>query len=220
MSPLLAKLTVSPMGAEPKTRRRSRARHGSLRLRSRPWRKNPDPLLPITSYQGKTRTLDDWATVFNLAIVVLPDRPEGASFLPVVERIFATFGDSDVRTIVCVPTTPAIAKRILGADVDKWLVWCDPERAFVESLGLERLPAFVHLRLDTSLVSAAQGWSPSEWQKVADEIARHEHWTLADRLRARATRARPRAGRSPADRPARFGPRRRSASDLAQTWRM
>ncbi|MDQ1458606.1 MAG: hypothetical protein QOI08_90, partial [Actinomycetota bacterium] len=40
--------------------------------------KNPDPLLPITSYAGRTRTLDDWATVFNLAIVVLPDRPEGA----------------------------------------------------------------------------------------------------------------------------------------------
>ena len=139
--------------------------------------KNPDPLLPITSYQGKTRTLDDWATVFNLAIVVLPDRPEGASFLPVVDRIFATFGDSDVRTIVCVPTTPTIAKRILGSEVDNWLVWCDPERTFVESLGLERLPAFVHLRLDTSLVSCAQGWSPSEWQKVADEIARHEHWS-------------------------------------------
>ena len=56
--------------------------------------KNPDPLLPITSYGGKTRTLDDWATVFNLAIVVLPDRPEGASFLGIVDRIFATFGDS------------------------------------------------------------------------------------------------------------------------------
>ena len=76
--------------------------------------KNPDPLLAITSYQGKTRTLDDWATVFNLAIVVLPDRPEGASFLGIVDRIFATFGDSDVRTIICVPTTPPIAKRILG----------------------------------------------------------------------------------------------------------
>src|SRR6185436_15134693 len=64
--------------------------------------KNPDPLLPITSYAGKTRTLDDWATVFNLAIVVLPDRPEGASFVGIVERIFVTFGDSDVRTIICV----------------------------------------------------------------------------------------------------------------------
>lgn len=139
--------------------------------------KNPDPLLAITSYQGKTRTLDDWATVFNLAIVVLPDRPEGASFLGIVDRIFDTFGDSDVRTIICVPATAPIAKRILGDHLDKTLVWCDPERAFVNSLGLERLPAFVHLRQDTTLVSCAQGWSPTEWQKVADELARHEHWT-------------------------------------------
>lgn len=138
---------------------------------------NPNPQLQITSYKGVTRTLDDWATVFNLAIVVLPDRPEGASFVPVIDRIFSTFGDSDVRTIVCVPTTPAIAKRILGDNVDRWLVWCDPEKAFVESLGLERLPAFVHLRQDTSLVTAAQGWSPTEWQKVADAIAKHGHWT-------------------------------------------
>jgi hypothetical protein len=139
--------------------------------------KNPDPLLPLTSYQGKTRTLDDWATVFNLAIIVLPDRPEGAGFLGIADRIFATFGDSDVRTILYVPAAPAITKRILGTDVDKFLVWCDPDRAFVDSLGLERLPAFVYLRQDTTLVGAAQGWSPSEWQKLADEIARHEHWT-------------------------------------------
>jgi hypothetical protein len=138
---------------------------------------NPNPQLPITSYTGITRTLDDWATVFNLAIVVLPDRPEGSQFVPVIERIFATFGDSDVRTIVCVPSTPAITKRIIGDAVDEWLVWCDPDRAFAESLGLERLPAFVHLRQDTTLVTAAQGWSPSEWQRVADEIARLQHWT-------------------------------------------
>ena len=139
--------------------------------------KNPDPLLPITSYAGVTRTLDDWATVFNLAVIVLPDRPEGAAFVPVVERLFATLGDSDVRTIVCVPSTKTIAKRILGDAVDRWLVWLDPDRAFVESLGLERMPAILMLRQDTSLVTAAQGWSPTEWQRVANEIARHEHWT-------------------------------------------
>jgi len=108
---------------------------------------NPNPQLQITSYKGVTRTLDDWATVFNLAIIVVPDRPEGSQFVPVIERIFATFGESDA------------------------------DRAFVESLGLDRLPAFVHLRQDTTLVTAAQGWSPTEWQRVADQIAKHEHWT-------------------------------------------
>jgi hypothetical protein len=138
---------------------------------------NPNPQLPITSYTGVTRTVDDWATVFNLAIIVLPARPEAVAFVPVVERIFATFGDSDVRTIACIPSTAPIAKRILGAHVDEWLVWCDADQGLVTSLGLERLPAFVHLRLDTTLVTAAQGWSPTEWQRVADAIAKHEHWT-------------------------------------------
>ncbi|HET9730344.1 MAG TPA: hypothetical protein VFR41_13015 [Acidimicrobiia bacterium] len=138
---------------------------------------NPDPQLQLTSYAGVTRTLDDWATVFNLAIIALPDRPEGAAFVPVIERIFATFGDSDARTIVYVPGAASIAKKILGAAIDRWLVWCDPGGALATSLGLERLPAFVHLRQDTTLVSAAQGWSPSEWQRVADEIAKHAHWT-------------------------------------------
>jgi hypothetical protein len=138
---------------------------------------NPNPLVSITSYSGVTRTLDDWATVFNLAIVVLPDRPEAARFVPIVDRIFATFGDSDVRTIVCIPSTPAIARRILDDGVDRWLVWCDTDRAFIESVDLERLPAFVHLRQDTTLVTSAQGWSPTEWQRVADAIAKHEHWT-------------------------------------------
>jgi hypothetical protein len=138
---------------------------------------NPNPQLSVTSYKGVTRTLDDWATVFNIALVILPDRPEAAGFVPVIDRIFATFGDSDVRTIVCVPSTNAIAKRVLGDAVDRWLVWCDPDRTLIDSLGLERLPAFVVLRQDLSLVTSAQGWSPTEWQRVADEIARKEHWT-------------------------------------------
>jgi hypothetical protein len=138
---------------------------------------NPDPLLPITSYAGVTRTLDDWATVFNIMLIVLPDRPEGAAFVPVVDRIFATFGDSDVRTIVCVPSTRTITKRILGNAVDRWLTWLDPDRALVGSLGLERLPSLLLLRQDTQLSTAVQGWSPTEWQKTVDEIARKEHWS-------------------------------------------
>ena len=62
--------------------------------------KNPDPLLPITSDAGVTRTLDDWATVFNLAIVFLPPRPEASAWIPVIHRLYATFGDADVRTTI------------------------------------------------------------------------------------------------------------------------
>jgi hypothetical protein len=138
---------------------------------------NPDPQLALTSLTGKTRSLDDWTTVFNLALVLLPDRPEARAFVPVIERIFATLGDSDVRTVVCVPSTRAVTRRILGDAADRWLVFCDPDATLATSLGLERFPAFVHLRQDTTLVAAAQGWSPTEWQKVVDDLARSQHWT-------------------------------------------
>jgi hypothetical protein len=133
--------------------------------------------MALTSLKGTTRTLDDWATVFNLAIVVLPARPEAAGFVPVIDRIFATFGDSDVRTCVAVTSTEPIVRRILGDAADRWLVFTDPDGALPASLALERLPAFVYLRQDTTLVTAAQGWSPTDWQRVADEIARTQHWT-------------------------------------------
>ena len=139
---------------------------------------NPNPLLPITSYTGVTRTLDDWATVFNIALIVLPDRPGGrrrsSRSSTASSRRSATA--TCARSCAC-RRRKAITKRILGDAVDRWLTWCDPDRALVDSLGLERLPAFLMLRQDTQLVTAAQGWSPTEWQRVAHEIARKEHWT-------------------------------------------
>ena len=138
---------------------------------------NPDPSLPLTSIKGVTRTLDDWATIFNLAIVLLPARPEASAWVPVVDRLYATLGDSDARTCVCVSSTPAITRRILGDAADRWLTFCDPDSTLAAALGLERLPAFVHLRQDTTLVSSAQGWSVTDWQRVADEIAKASHWT-------------------------------------------
>jgi hypothetical protein len=138
---------------------------------------NPDPNLALTSVAGVTHTLDDWATIFQLAIVLLPARAEASAWVPVIDRLYRTLGDSDVRTCVCVQSTPAITRRIIGDVADRYLTFCDSDGALAASLGLERLPAFVHLRQDTTLVGAVQGWSVSEWQKLADEIARHVHWT-------------------------------------------
>jgi hypothetical protein len=137
---------------------------------------NPDPALELTSIAGVTRTLDDWATVFSLAIVLLPARPEAAAWVPVIDRMYATLGDSDVRTTVCVAAGAPITRRIIGDAAERWLTFCDPDLRLASALGLERLPAFVHLRQDTTLVAAAQGWSVSEWQRVADEMAKKQHW--------------------------------------------
>jgi hypothetical protein len=142
--------------------------------------KNPDPSLKLTSLKGVTRTLDDWATMFHLTLVILPSRPEASDWVPVARRIFRVFRDADCRAGYCVTGPPAVARRILGDAADEVLVFVDPDRALVQSLGLERLPAFVHLAQDTSLVAVAEGWDPREWQQVARAVGKAMAWSVPE----------------------------------------
>src|SRR5262249_44357378 len=107
---------------------------------------NPDPNLALTNVKGVTRSLDDWATTFNLAIVLLPARAEASAWNRVIDQMYRTLGDSDVRTCIWVASTAAITRRIVGDLADRYLTFCDPDHALASSLGLERLPALVHLR--------------------------------------------------------------------------
>src|SRR3954465_1950351 len=111
--------------------------------------KNPDPTLALSTTAGVTRSLDDWTTMFHLCLVILPDRPEAARWIPVAQRIFEVLGDSDARTAYVVPSTAAIAERILGEEAKRAMVFLDPDRTLISSLGLAHLPAFVHIRQDT-----------------------------------------------------------------------
>lgn len=142
--------------------------------------KNPDPTLSLSTITGVTRTVDDWTTMFHLCLVILPDRPEAARWIPVARRIFGVLGDSDCRTAYVVTAAPSIAERILESELGKAMVFVDPDRSFVGSLGLEHLPAFVHIRQDTSIGAVADGWDPREWQRVANEIAAAMAWTVPD----------------------------------------
>ena len=141
---------------------------------------NPDPSLKLTSLKGVTRTLDDWATMFHLTLVILPSRPEASDWVPVARRIFRVFRDADCRAGYCVTGPPTVARRILADAADEVLVFVDPDRALVQSLGLERLPAFVHLAQDTSLVAAAEGWDPREWQQVARAVSKAMAWSVPE----------------------------------------
>ncbi len=142
--------------------------------------KNPDPSLELATSKGVTRTLDDWTTMFHLCLVILPDRPEAEAWIPVAHRIFGVLGDSDARTAYVVTGPAAIAQRILGAEIDKAMVFVDPDRALVGALGLERLPALVHLRQDTTVGAAAEGWDPAAWQDVAREVSEAMAWSVPD----------------------------------------
>jgi hypothetical protein len=139
--------------------------------------KNPDPNLKLASTKGVSRTLDDWSTMFHLCLVILPPRPEAAVFIPIAERIFGHFGDADCRTAFCVVGNEFIAKGVLGEAEAKYLSFVDENGELAASLGLTHLPAFVHLRQNTTLVAAAEGWDPAAWQEVAKGLAKSMAWS-------------------------------------------
>lgn len=141
---------------------------------------NPDPTLKLTTSRGVTRTLDDWSTMFHLCMVILPARSEAAAWVPIGMRMFATFGDADCKFAFVVTGPESVAHRLLGEAEDRVVTFVDSDLELVKSLGLERLPAFVLLRQDTTLVTAAEGWSPREWQRVARETARMLSWTVPE----------------------------------------
>jgi hypothetical protein len=139
--------------------------------------KNPDPNIPVTTLAGKTRTLDDWLTHFHLCMVVLPGRPESAQYVALAERALKVFREADCKTAVLVTGNESSARKVLGPLAERYVVFVDLERALVKALGLERLPAFVHLRADTTVVDVAEGWDPDAWDRVAEGVAAAMRWT-------------------------------------------
>jgi hypothetical protein len=142
--------------------------------------KNPDPALKLTTSRGVTRTLDDWSTMFHLCLVVLPARSEAAAYVPIGMRLFATFGDADCKFAFVVTGPETVAQRLLGEVEQRVVTFIDPDLELVKSLGLERLPAFVLLRQDTTLVASAEGWKPSDWQRVARDTGKMLSWTVPE----------------------------------------
>ena len=99
-------------------------------------------------------------------------------FIPIAERIFQVLGDADCRTAFCVVGNEFIARGVLGDAESKYLSFVDTDGELVTSLGLTHLPAFVHLRQDTTLVAAAEGWDPDEWQRSRRRSAKAMAWSV------------------------------------------
>ena len=141
---------------------------------------NPDPTLELVTSKGVSRTLDDWSTMFQLCLVILPDRPEASAWIPVARRIFDVLGDSDCRTAYVVPSTAAIAQRILGDEEQKQATFVDPDRTLVKSLGLERSPRSSSSARTRRSVPRPRAGIPAEWQRVAKEVAKAMAWSVPE----------------------------------------
>jgi hypothetical protein len=127
---------------------------------------------------GEPRSLQEWTTTFHLVLVVLdPFTFESAWILEPAGRMLRTFGEADCRVAWLITGTEANAKQFLGPWAKEVLTFVDPDREVVKALELERLPAFVHLDIDHAIVGQAEGWKPSDWQGVADQLAKVMSWT-------------------------------------------
>ncbi|MGH9038696.1 MAG: hypothetical protein ACRDZ3_00535, partial [Acidimicrobiia bacterium] len=131
----------------------------------------------LTTLRGVTRTIDGWTTSFHLALTILPGRPEASAWVRVGRRIAQVLGGSDCRPAFLVIGNERSARRVLGADADTGLCFLDPEGTAVKGLGVERVPAFIYVRLDNTVGSAAEGWDPDAWDDAVARLAKEMAWT-------------------------------------------
>ncbi len=139
--------------------------------------KTADPQTPVTTIKGVTRTLDDWLTSGQLCLFVLPSWPEASQYVPLTQRAFKVFRESDARCVIMVMGSELQARRVLGATADTDTVWLDPDGTITKQLGVARTPAFVHVQSDSSVAAIADGWDPAEWQRIANSLAKALRWT-------------------------------------------
>jgi len=139
---------------------------------------DPPADLALTPINGETKTIADWLTTFQLAVVVLdPFTNESAWILDTAGRVLVHFREADCRVAFIVTGTADEARQFLGPWTDKVLTFADPDRAVVRGLSLNELPAFLHIRGDRTVGAAAEGWDPEEWRKVADSLAENNSWS-------------------------------------------
>jgi hypothetical protein len=136
-------------------------------------------LTPLTTTGlGQGRPVYEWLTTFHLASVVLdPYTNESSWVLRSATRVLEQFRGSDARINFIVTAGANDTRAFLGPLADRFLVFCDPERAAVKAMGLTELPSFVFVSVDGVVAAAAAGWNPQQWEAVADEIAAVTWWT-------------------------------------------
>lgn len=128
---------------------------------------------------GTSRPVMDWLTTFHLASVVLdPYTNESSWILRSATRILEHFRDADVRINFVVTAGADDARAFLGPLAETHLVFCDPDRSVVRAVGLERVPAFVLVRVDGVVAGVAEGWHAHEWHAVAEQISELTHWSM------------------------------------------
>ncbi len=151
---------------------------GTGRVVSAPVATAPPADLELTPLDGEGRPLAEWLTTFRLVTVVIdPFTWESSWLLKTAGRVLSAYADADCRTAFLVTGNEDEARQFLGPWTERILTFTDPDRAAVKALGLEHLPALVHIAQDGTLVGVAEGWNAPEWNEVTHELSRLLKWS-------------------------------------------
>ncbi len=138
---------------------------------------NPPPDTILRPINGPARPLSQYLTTFHLVLAALdPFTNESAWILETAGRILRCSPRPTAASGGWSPGTPDECRQFLGPWAERFITFCDPDREVVKSLGLQRLPAIVHLGMDATVVAAAEGWHPVEWRAVVDGLAQMLSW--------------------------------------------
>tara|TARA_B100001142_G_C14273553_1_gene631902 strand:- start:213 stop:752 length:540 start_codon:yes stop_codon:yes gene_type:complete len=138
---------------------------------------NPRSTTTLSTINGESQSLEQWLTTFNLLCVVIdPYTYQSGWIIPTADRIFSHYREANVRCAFVVTGSGEGAKEFLGKFATDWLVLTDEKRELVASLGLQSLPALVHLGQDCSILGSAENWNPSEWHDVISGVEDAMAW--------------------------------------------
>jgi hypothetical protein len=134
--------------------------------------------LELTLLDGESKPLPALLTTFHLASVVLdPYTNQSSWVLDPATRVLDQLAGAGVRVNWIVTSDADGARTFLGPLADRYLTFCDPDRAFVKAAGLQTLPAFLLVQQNLTIPVQAEGWNPAEWREVGAYIANLVRWT-------------------------------------------
>lgn len=137
----------------------------------------PPADLELKPIGGRPVTLAHQTRLFQLLAVVLdPYAEESSWILRTAGRILEAFAEADCRTAWIITCGEADAKAFLGPYAQRYLTFCDEDRSVARAIGISQIPALVAVGTDGGIIGSANGWDPSEWREVTDEMARILAW--------------------------------------------
>ena len=132
----------------------------------------------LTAVGGRSATLAEWTTTFQLLTVVIdPYTQQSAWLLETAGRYLSHFRDADCRVAWTVTAPEQDATRFLGPWAEEFLTFADPNRDLVGTLGLERLPALAYIRQDLAVIGTAEGWDPEAWEHIGALVGKVNSWS-------------------------------------------